>query len=55
MIIIIVESISNVIEEIREGMEFFSGMKKNDLDELRNLNDLINMDYFKNLMGSDET
>lgn len=50
-----VDSISEVIEEISEGMEFFGGMKIRDLDELRNLNDIINMDYFKNLMGNDET
>lgn len=49
-----VDSISEVIEEIREGMEFFGGMKKSDLDELRNLNDIINMDYFKNLIDTEE-
>ncbi len=49
-----IESISDVIEEISEGMEFFGGMKKSDLDELRNLNDLINMDYVKSLIDTDE-
>jgi hypothetical protein len=36
-------------------MEFFGGMKKSELDGLRNLNDIINMDYFKELMDTDET
>lgn len=49
-----VESISEVIEEVSEGMEFFGGMKKSELDGLRNLNDIINMDYFKELMDTDE-
>lgn len=49
-----IESISDVIEEISEGMEFFGGMKKSDLDELRNLNDIINMDYVKELTSTDE-
>lgn len=49
-----VESISDVIEEVSEGMEFFGGMKKSELDGLRNLNDIINMDYFKELMDTDE-
>lgn len=50
-----IKSISDVIEDVKEGMEMFGGLKKSDLDELRNLNDLINMDYVKSLMDTDET
>jgi len=50
-----IESISDVLEDVKEGMEMFGGMKKNDLERLKNLNDIINLDYIKTLMDTDET
>jgi hypothetical protein len=48
-------SISDVLEEVKEGMEMFGGMKKSDFDSLKNLNDIINLDYFKELINTQDT
>lgn len=47
-------SISDALEEVKEKIQMFGGMKKSDLERLKNLNDIINLDYFKNLMDTDE-
>jgi hypothetical protein len=48
-------SISDALEEVKEKIQMFGGMKRKDLESLKNLNDIINMDYFKDLMDTDET
>ncbi|WP_304142301.1 hypothetical protein [Mesoflavibacter zeaxanthinifaciens] len=47
-------SISDLLEEVKEKIQMFGGMKRKDLESLKNLNDIINMDYFKELTANDE-
>ena len=48
-------SISEVIDDVKEGMELFGGMRKKDLESLKNINDLMNIDYLNTLIDTDDT
>jgi hypothetical protein len=39
-----INSLGDIIEEVKEGMEMFGGVKKVDLDNLKNINELITLD-----------
>jgi hypothetical protein len=37
-------SLEDIIEEVKEGMEMFGGVKKGDLENLKNINELLTLD-----------
>jgi len=41
-------SLEDIIEEVKEGMEMFGGIKKGDLENLKNINELLILDNIVN-------
>lgn len=41
-------SLEEIIEEVKEGMEFFGGIKKGDLENLKNINELLILENIVN-------
>ena len=39
-----INSLGDIIEEVKEGMEMFGGLNKVDLDNLKNINELLTLD-----------
>ena len=40
-----IKLLPEIIEEIKEGIQLYGGITKSDLEDLKNVNDLINSDY----------
>ena len=50
-----IKLLPEIIEEVKEGIQLYGGITKSDLEDLKNVNDLMNSDYPTNLTETDET